>query len=122
MDISFPFGRHESVFEALEEIGEGESLKLIIMNRDPVFPYITFQHGHNFGRLFIVRDLFVAYIIMTSSCEIVEDFCTEFTMVKDGALVTILFEYSETIFGGSGHFDVIICGEFGRNIRGGCMQ
>ena len=80
MDIGFPFSKHEGILEALEEVGEGESLEFIIMNGDPVFPDVTFQHSHNFDHLFVISNLLVGHIIITSSCEVMEDFSTEFAM------------------------------------------
>ena len=81
MDISFPFGRHEGILEALEEVSEGESSEFIIMNRDPVFLDVTFQHGCDFDCLFVISDFLVGDITTTSSHEVMENFSVEFAMV-----------------------------------------
>ena len=80
-DIGFPLSGHEGVLEVLEKLGEGEGPEFIIVNGDPVLPNITFQHCHDFDRLFVFGDLFVGDVIPTSSYEVMEDFSAELTMV-----------------------------------------
>ena len=80
-DISFPFSRHEGILKVLEEVGKGESFEFIIMNRDPVLPDVTFQHGHDFDCLFVSRNFLVGDVIKTPSDKVTEDFGAEFTVV-----------------------------------------
>ena len=80
-DISFPFSRHEGILKVLEEVGEGESFEFIIMNRDPVLPDVTFQHGYDFDHLFVSNNFLVGDVTKTPSDEVVEDFGAEFTVV-----------------------------------------
>ena len=83
------------------------------MDGNPVLPDISLLHGHDFDSLFVTSYLLVGDIITTAHHEVAEDLGAEFCMVQNETLVAILFKYSKTIFGGSGHFGEIICGEFG---------
>ena len=80
-DIGFPLSGHEGILEVLEKVCEGEGPEFIIVNGDPVLPNVTFQHCHDFDRLFVFGDLLVGDVILTSSYEVMEDFSIELAML-----------------------------------------
>ena len=94
-NINLPGGRHEFVFELLQEVVERESFKLIPMYRDPGFPLETLKSGHDFDGLLIVRDIFVRDEIVTGGVKLARNFSGEFAKVKNGTFVAFLFDNSK---------------------------
>ena len=91
VNVHFPVGGHEIIFEFCEKCFEWEDFELVVVDLNPIFPAGIFQGGHHFHGLFFFGNVFVHHIIPACNLEFVEYFSIEISRMEDGAFTPFLF-------------------------------